>query len=144
MVEINKKKLRKYENCVCSSMRNISRDMTNYANKELRAVGIKITQLEILVTLNKVGILKMFKLSSILRLERSTLRRNLIILYNRKFVKVVKDEDSTNHLISLSNTGLNKILAALPIWEKIQLINKVKLKNYVSNLKDTHEKVKTQ
>ena len=125
-------------------MRNISRDMTNYANKELRAVGIKITQLEILVTLNKVGILKMFKLSSILRLERSTLRRNLIILYNRKFVKVVKDEDSTNHLISLSNTGLNKILAALPIWEKIQLINKVKLKNYVSNLKDTHEKVKTQ
>lgn len=63
--------------CDCTNMRRASRTLTQFCDKPLEPSSLKVTQYSLLDHLNRLGPLTMNELSQAIRLERTTLVRNL-------------------------------------------------------------------
>jgi DNA-binding MarR family transcriptional regulator len=53
-------------------------------------------------------------------LDRSTLGRNLRVLEGEGLVTLVEGEDHRNRVVLLTETGRERLAAALPAWEAAQ------------------------
>ena len=53
-------------------------------------------------------------------LDRSTLGRNLRVLEGEGLVTLVEGEDMRNRIVLLTETGRERLAAALPAWEAAQ------------------------
>ena len=80
-------KLDELEKCSCFNLRTMARDLTNDYNKSLKNKKITATQIPILAILNIYEQLETKKISKLLNLEISTIRRNLITLKKKKISK---------------------------------------------------------
>ncbi|AKA85600.1 Transcriptional regulator, MarR family [Pseudomonas synxantha] len=66
-------------------------------------------------------------LAEAMGLDRSTLGRNLRVLEGEGLVQLVEGDDLRNRLVVLTETGQERLAAALPAWEAAQqkLIDKL-------------------
>ena len=88
-MDIEAKKRLELTNCLCASMRQSSRNISQIYNKHLKASGEKINanQVSILVTISQVDDGSINKISNLLKMERTTLTRNLNVLKKAGWVK---------------------------------------------------------
>ena len=95
-------KINELQQCPCFNLRKMAREITNDYNDSLKFSKINSTQIPILDFLNIYEQLETSKISRILNLEISTIRRNLSILTNKKLIKIIK-KDINGNLFSLTN-----------------------------------------
>ena len=91
--------------CNCTNMRRASRAITQFYDKFLMPSGLKVTQYSLLNHLKRLGPLTMNELSQAIRLERTTLVRNL--------------KPQTNQ-VNITESGLQALTKALPYWTQAQ------------------------
>ena len=72
------------EQCPCFNLRRMARELTNNYNNSLKTFGVNSTQIPILALLNIYNQIETSKISKLLNLEISTLRRNSSILIKKK------------------------------------------------------------
>ena len=121
-MDIETKKRLELTNCLCASMRQSSRNMSQIYNKHLKASGEKINanQVSILVTISQVDDGSINKISNLLNMERTTLTRNLNVLKKAGWVKSNNGLDGRFTYINLTAKG-NKVLSKIfPHWRKAQ------------------------
>lgn len=121
-MDIETKKRLELTNCLCASMRQSSRNISQIYNKYLKASGenINANQVSILVTISQVDDGSINKISSLLKMERTTLTRNLNVLKQSGWVKSNNGLDGRFTYINLTPEG-NKILSKVfPHWSKAQ------------------------
>ncbi len=121
-MDIESKKRLELTNCLCASMRQSSRNISKTYNKHLKASGEKINanQVSILVTISQVNDGSINKISNLLKMERTTLTRNLNILKKSGWVKLNNGLDGRFTYINLTEKG-NKVLSKVfPHWSKAQ------------------------
>jgi DNA-binding MarR family transcriptional regulator len=119
------KKLPKQQSkCYCINMRRASKAITQYYDKLLEPIGLKITQYSLLNNLRRISPATINELSKAVRLERSTLVRNLNRLKEMDLVNIESDKTTQAHLINLSDKGIRTLDAAIPFWDKAQLDTK--------------------
>ena len=119
-MDIENKKRLELTNCLCASMRQSSRNISQIYNKHLKASGEKINanQVSILVTISQVDDGSINKISNLLKMERTTLSRNLNVLKKAGWVKSNTGSDGRFTYIDLTAKG-NKVLSnVFPHWQQ--------------------------
>src|SRR5205807_9326674 len=80
--------------CIAVRLRLLNRVVTNFYDDALRPLGLKVSQLNILIVAAKLGLARPAQVSEILQLDASTLSRNVERMRARGWLEVVPDEDA--------------------------------------------------
>ena len=107
--------------CTCSRLRRAARAVTQLYDDALEPVGLRVTQLSLLRTLQRQGTLthRRARRQRIL-LDRTALSRNLDPLVERKLVAIVPGRDARTREVTLTRQGVAALAAAAPHWERAQ------------------------
>ena len=121
-MDIETKKRLELTNCLCASMRQSSRNISQIYNKHLKASGEKINanQVSILVTISQVDDGSINNISNLLKMERTTLTRNLNVLKKAGWVKSNAGSDGGFTYIDLTAKGIKVLRNVFTHWSKAQ------------------------
>ena len=109
------------EACIGSRVRLLNRVITRIYDDALRPLGITIGQLNILVVIANRETARPAEICDALKIEVSTLSRNVERMRAREWIKVLEDaEDARAHQFQLSQEGQDLLTTAFPAWEKAQ------------------------
>jgi DNA-binding MarR family transcriptional regulator len=108
------------DNCVAVRLRRLNRIITNLYDDALRPLGLKASQLNILVVAAKLGLARPARVCEILQLDASTLSRNVERMRARGWLEVVSDEDARAQPFRLTTQGRRLIERAYPAWQEGQ------------------------
>jgi DNA-binding MarR family transcriptional regulator len=106
--------------CIAVRLRLLNRVVTNYYDDALRPLGLKVSQLNILVVTAKLGLARPARVCEILQLDTSTLSRNVERMRAHGWLEVVPDEDARAQPFRLTARGKRLIEKAVPAWEAAQ------------------------
>ena len=98
--------------CAVLNLRQVTRSVTNRFDEQLRPVGLRATQLNLLMAIETSTAATVTDLAEILAMDRTTMTRNLKLLRDRRLVEGKR--------IALTAKGRRTAAAALPLWEKAQ------------------------
>src|SRR6516162_7188635 len=106
--------------CIAVRLRLLNRVVTNIYDDALRPLGLKVSQLNILIVTAKLGLARPARVCDILQLDASTLSRNIKPLQAHGWLEVVPEEDARAQPGRLAPQGKRLIEKAVPAWEKAQ------------------------
>jgi DNA-binding MarR family transcriptional regulator len=106
--------------CIAVRLRLLNRVVTGFYDEALRPLGLKVSQLNILVVTAKLGVARPAKVCEILQLDVSTLSRNVERIRARGWLEVLSGEDARTQHFQLTPEGKRLIDKAVPAWEKAQ------------------------
>jgi DNA-binding MarR family transcriptional regulator len=108
------------EQCIGSRLRALNRFVTNIYDEALRPLGLKISQLNLLVAIAKMGEAKPAVLSELFHMDASTLSRNVDRMRQRGWITVSPGEDGRTVLLSLTKPGQELLQSAIAAWHTAQ------------------------
>ena len=109
------------EQCLNFAMRKSCRLINQFYEKKLQEVNLNIGQFAILRAINFCKQTTNSSLKQILKLDQTTLTRNLKPLIRDSLVQISSDaKDRRVKIISLTQQGIQLYKQALPLWEKAQ------------------------
>src|SRR5438067_1422371 len=106
--------------CIAVRLRLLNRVVTNLYDDALRPVGLKVSQLNILVVTAKLGLARPAKVCDVLHLDASTLSRNVERMRAKGWLEVVPGEDARTQPFRLTAQGAKLLQRAVPAWERAQ------------------------
>jgi DNA-binding MarR family transcriptional regulator len=106
--------------CIAVRLRLLNRVVTNFYDDALRPLGLKVSQLNILVVAARLGLARPAQVCDILQLDTSTLSRNVERMRARGWLEVVPEEDARAQPFRLTLLGRRLIEKAVPAWEEAQ------------------------
>src|SRR5437763_5917478 len=83
--------------CIAVRLRLLNRVVTNLYDDALRPLGLKVSQLNILIVTARLGLARPAEVCAILQLDTSTLSRNVKPLQAHGWLEGVPDEDARAH-----------------------------------------------
>ena len=106
--------------CVAVRLRMLNRVITNIYDDALRALDLKVSQMNILVAAAKMGTARPSEVCEYLHLDVSTLSRNVERMKARGWLEVVPDEDGRSQPFRLTSQGWKLLEKAVPAWSAAQ------------------------
>jgi DNA-binding MarR family transcriptional regulator len=106
--------------CISVRLRLLNRVVTNLYDDALRPLGLKVSQLNILVVTAKLGLAQPAKVCDLLKLDTSTLSRNVERMRGRGWLEIVPAEDAREQPFRLTVQGTRLLQRAFPAWERAQ------------------------
>jgi DNA-binding MarR family transcriptional regulator len=106
--------------CIAVRLRMLNRVVTNLYDEALRPLGLKVSQLNILIVTAKLGLAQPAKVCEILQLDTSTLSRNVERMRANGWLEIVTGEDARTQSFRLTTQGKRLIEKAIPAWEEAQ------------------------
>src|SRR5436189_2496696 len=91
--------------CIAVRLRLLNRVVTNFYDDALRSLGLKVSQLNILIVTAKIGLARPAQVCDILQLDASTLSRNVERMRARGWLEVVPSEDARAQPFRLTAQG---------------------------------------
>ena len=116
MKETRSFRYRQLLSCKCFKMRKASRVVTQFYDKKLKPVGIRITQFTILSLIATTQKKTLISLADDLMMDRTTLTRGLNILLKEGFIEQIKADDSRKKIMKLTEKGHKTLDKAIPLW----------------------------
>lgn len=106
--------------CIAARLRLLNRVVTSFYDDALRPLGLKVSQLNLLIVTGRLGLARPAQVCEILQLDTSTLSRNIKPLLAQGWLEVVPDEDARAQPFRLTTQGKRLIEKAAPAWEEAQ------------------------
>ena len=106
--------------CIAVRMRMLNRVVTNIYDDALRPLGVKVSQMNILVAAGRMGTARPAEVCERLHLDVSTLSRNVERMKARGWLEVIPDDDGRAQPFRLTNDGRKLLEQAAPAWRKAQ------------------------
>jgi DNA-binding MarR family transcriptional regulator len=106
--------------CIAVRLRLLNRVITNLYHDALRPLGLKVSQLNILIVTAKLGLARPTQVCEILQLDTSTLSRNLERMRAHGWLEIVPEEDARAQPFRLTPRGKRLIEKTVPAWEQAQ------------------------
>jgi len=106
--------------CACLKVRTAARAVTRLYDDAFRPVGLRATQLSVLVAVAYSDAVSIASLSRMLGMDRSTLTRNLRPLEEKALVVLGPEGHHRSRTLSITSEGEQLVRKALPLWEKTQ------------------------
>jgi len=113
--------------CIAVRLRMLNRAVTNLYDDALRPLGLKVSQMNILVAAAKMGTARPADVCDALHLDVSTLSRNVERMKARGWLEVVADEDGRAQPFQLTAQGRRLLEKAAPAWQEAQRQAKILL-----------------
>ena len=115
------------DNCACHRVRTAARAVTRAYDEALRPVGLRATQLSVLVAVAADDALSITALARLMGMDRSTLTRNLRPLETEGLIALGLEGWRRSRTLEITRTGRTRLREALPLWEKAQQALRTKL-----------------
>jgi DNA-binding MarR family transcriptional regulator len=106
--------------CIAVRLRLLNRVVTNLYDDALRPLGLKVSQLNILIVTARLALARPAQVCEILQLDTSTLSRNVERMRARGWLEVVPEEDARAQPFRLTPQGKRLIEKAIPAWHEAQ------------------------
>src|ERR1051325_2830985 len=106
--------------CIAVRLRLLNRVVTNLYDDALRPLGLKVSQLNLLVVTAKLGLAQPAKVCDILQLDTSTLSRNVERMRAKGWLEVVPGKDARTQPFRLTAQGRRLLEKTVPAWEEAQ------------------------
>src|SRR5271154_2253345 len=106
--------------CIAVRLRLLNRVITSFYDEALRPMGLRVSQLNILVVTARLGLARPAQVCDILQLDTSTLSRNVQRMRAQGWLEVVAEEDGRAQPFRLTPAGKRLIEKAVPAWEEAQ------------------------
>lgn len=108
------------QGCTNLKLRQFMRRIAQHYDAELAQAGLKTTQYSMLSHIDKLGPVRPVDLAASIKMDTSTLTRNLKPLVEAGWVLVSPGVDARSRLISLTDAGREKRAEAKRHWRKAQ------------------------
>jgi len=106
--------------CVCSTLRMVSRAVTQLYDDILRPSGLRVTQLSILATIARSGEANLRQLEATLAIDQTILTRSLNLLERDRMIERVPHPDGRIKAMRLTRKGRRVLNVARPLWAQAQ------------------------
>lgn len=106
--------------CLVVRLRIVNRVVSNIYDEALRPLGMKASQLNILVVAARLGLARPADVCGRLQLDTSTLSRNVERMKTKGWLQVVADVDGRAQPFRLTPKGRKLLERAMPAWGKAQ------------------------
>jgi len=106
--------------CIAVRVRLLNRVVTRIFDDALRPLGVKVSQLNILVAAWKLDVARPQQVCEILHLDPSTLSRNVERMRASGWLEVVPADDARQQPFRITAQGRMLLSKAAPAWEKAQ------------------------
>jgi DNA-binding MarR family transcriptional regulator len=107
-------------NCVAVRLRKLNRAVTNLYDDALRPLGLRVSQLNILIVTARLSVVRPAEICDLLELDASTVSRNVERMRANGWMEVVPDEDARAQPLRLTADGKRLIESAFPAWKAAQ------------------------
>ncbi|MCL6460178.1 MAG: MarR family transcriptional regulator [Gorillibacterium sp.] len=107
--------------CNCINLRRASLAITEVYDRFLAPGGVNINQYSLLKHINRLGITSVSDLAQVMRLDRTTLVRNLKALEQKNYVQDTAAKGTRNRQLILTERGKAVHAATEPLWAEAQL-----------------------
>ena len=108
------------QGCTNLKLRQVVRGVSRLYDAELAGAGLKTTQYSLLSHVLKLGPLRPGDLARAIRMEPSTLTRNLRPLVDAGWVTLQAGDDARSRLVAITDAGRDKRQAAQRCWRAAQ------------------------
>ena len=106
--------------CLVARLRMLNREVTGFYDDALRPLGVKVSQTNVLTAIAKLEPVAPRVIGELLRIEKSTLSRNLERLRSRGWLRVRSGDDERSHRLEITAKGRRLLAQALPLWKQGQ------------------------
>src|SRR2546428_1615741 len=106
--------------CVCSTLRMVSRAVTQLYDDILRPSGLRVTQFSILATVARRGEANLRQLEHALAIDQTTLTRSLNLLERDGVIARASHPDGRIKAMRLTSKGRRALDVARPLWARAQ------------------------
>ena len=110
----------KLQGCTNLKLRQLTRQVSRHFDAEVGKTGLKITQYSLLSHVVKLGPLRPGELAGWMRMEPSTLTRNLRPLIDHGWVTLGEGADGRSRLVTATDAGRAKRTEAQRHWRTAQ------------------------
>ena len=117
------------ENCMCHRTRMAARAVTGLYDEMLRSIGLRATQLDVLVSVGGGDVVSITSLAKFMGMDRSTLKRNLAPLEREGLIRMGVEGWRRSRTVEITERGRSRLRKALPLWNKAQETLRRKLGN---------------
>src|SRR6266478_8615075 len=102
--------------CVCSTLRMVSRAVTQLYDDVLRPSGLRVTQFSILATIARLGEANLRQLEYMLAIDQTTLTRSLNLLERDGAIERASHPDARIKAMRLASKGRRALEVSRPLW----------------------------
>jgi DNA-binding MarR family transcriptional regulator len=106
--------------CIAVRLRMIHRVVTGLYDAALRPHGLRVSQMNVLTAVAGAGAVRPADLCRLLRLDKSTLSRDVERLRRRGWLEVARGDDARSHRLRITPAGSALLAECLPAWRKAQ------------------------
>lgn len=106
--------------CNCMNVRRASRAITQFYDDVLRPSGLTVTQLSLLRHLELLSQTTIGELAKSMRIDRTTLNRNMKPLTDAGFIAINPGKDTRTKEIILTEKGKEVLSAGWKLWGEAQ------------------------
>lgn len=105
------------DTCLCLHAQRAARVLARRFDEALRPAGLTNGQFSMLMSMNRPGPMRTREVAALLGMDRTTVTAALKTLEKRGLVTLAPDpDDRRGRLLALTETGRDRLAAALPIW----------------------------
>jgi DNA-binding MarR family transcriptional regulator len=109
------------QGCTNFQLRQLMRRVSQHYDAEMSRIGLKTTQYSLLSHIVKLGPIRPGDLAAVMKMEPSTLTRNLKPLVSAGWVEQVAGDDGRSRSITITESGREKRTEAQRRWKVAQL-----------------------
>src|SRR4029450_6951650 len=106
--------------CVCSTLRMVSRAVTQLYDDILRPSGLRVTQFSILATIARRGEANLRRLGHGLAIDQTPLTRRVNLMERDRVIERVPNPDGRVKAMRLTGNGKRLLAGARPLWAQAQ------------------------
>ncbi len=106
--------------CLVARIRMLNREVTGIYDDALRPLGVKVSQTNVLTAIAKLEPVSPRVIGELLRIEKSTLSRNVERMRARGWLRVTSGDDERSHRLEVTAKGHRLLEKALPLWKRAQ------------------------
>ncbi len=106
--------------CAFANVKLLSRFVSTLYDDELRACGVRASQLALLWAIAAMEPVDLSRLGTVTLTDQTTLSRTIANLKRERWVSVRAGADRRVRMVSLTPTGRARFVAAMPCWERAQ------------------------
>ena len=106
--------------CLVGRLRMLNREITGIYDEALRPLGVKVSQINVLIAVAKFGPVAPGVVGELLRIEKSTLSRSVERLRARGWIRVRPGDDERSHRLEITASGRRLVEKSLPLWKQAQ------------------------
>jgi DNA-binding MarR family transcriptional regulator len=106
--------------CLAVRMRLLNRTVTAIYDDALRPLRVKVSQLNVLIVVAKMGPVSPGEVARLLNLEKSTVSRNVDRMRTHGWLSVSEGDSGRKQVLELGAPGRRLIAKTLPLWKQAQ------------------------